>query len=148
MITVLALLLLMQVAFCVFYYSVSGIAPIWSDPGQAVYLTLRDGGWQMLPLLAIIALSIPLLSAMRFMRLPVQNKIVSYTADQTGIEISDATGVSLQTPWSAVKRANRTQRHLVMNMHAGGKYFAPWRAFSPADAERLWSLVQLKTRTR
>lgn len=148
MIKVLVLLELVQVGFCLFYYSASGIAPIWSDPGQAIYRTFRSGGWQMLQMPIIAASLMLLFGALPFIRLPAQNKILSYVVDQTGMTISDAAGASLQTPWSAVKRARRTRRHLVMKMQAGGERFAPWRAFSPADAEMLWDLVQLKTRNR
>jgi hypothetical protein len=141
-------LYLMLVGFVLYYYSASGIAPIWSDPGQAIFLTFIDGWQQMLQIFTLFPAFMLAMEAVQWIRLSPQNKILSYVADETGFTTSDAAGASFQIPWSMVKRARKTRRHLIVSTKAGGLRFAPWRAFSPPDAGRLWSLVQLKTRTR
>ncbi|WEZ84080.1 YcxB family protein [Rhizobium sp. 32-5/1] len=147
MVITLVLLFLLLVGLKLYYYSASGIASIWTDPMQAIFLIVVDDWQQSLQIFSGFLAFMLLMSAVQWIRLPSQNKIVSYLADETGLTTTDAAGASLQIPWSMVKRASKTQKHLIMKMKAGNRRFAPWRAFSPVDADKLWSLVQLKTRT-
>lgn len=142
------LLGIIPIALGITYYSASGISPFWRDPGQALFLSFKDM-WRSALILGILFPTLMfILQSVQWIRLPSRNKIIFYSVDETGITTSDAAGTSLQTPWSTIVRSSRTRNYLVMKMKSGGLRFAPWRAFSPADAGRLWSIVQSKTRSR
>jgi hypothetical protein len=73
-------------------------------------------------------------------------RVISYSINGEGIEISDATGVKSTVPWTAFRFAKKTARAILLYGPNGRTIILLLllRAFSPADKERLWSAVKAR----
>ncbi len=80
-------------------------------------------------------------SFFKLYRLPQKARTLTYEVDDKGILTQDGDALSLLIPWKGLKGIGRNRWHLFMQM-AGGWRYVPWRAFSPADQDRIWHLAQ------
>lgn len=131
-----------------YYYSVSGIAPISEFPLEAIRLSVQNAWKPLLVGLIGYPVLLTVCCTVKWAFLPKANKAIAYAIDENGMTASDAAGAMLYIPWSMVKRATRTRAHLVMRLKSGGLRFASWKAFNSEDAERLWQLARAKTLIR
>jgi hypothetical protein len=123
-------------------------APSGQDPINAM-ASVFSMMWPFMAggLAGFVAL-LTLACVVKWLRFPKENKSVTYIADDNGITTRDSVGASIHMPWSMIKYSWKTRGYLVTRTKAGGLRIAPFRAFTPVDAERLWQLAGSKTPTR
>ena len=118
------------------------------DPLAGFQAFMTQLGWVPILFAVVFVLLLAVVVWLQMARLPLENRKVSYEANQDALITRDAAGAELKLPWTMVRTLRPGKHLLILKLGMRAWRYVPWRAFAPEDRARLLALAQARIAPR
>ncbi|TWT01241.1 hypothetical protein [Reyranella sp. CPCC 100927] len=114
------------------------------DPVAGFTRFMTQLGWVPIVFTVLFVLFLAAVNWLQMARLPMENRKVSYEANQDALITRDAAGAEFKLPWTMVRTLRPGKHLLILKLGMRVWRYVPWRAFAPEDRVRLLALAQAR----